>query len=52
MPMAPAPAALVLECPALRWKSSILSNPTQLLEAPVSKIKLPEMLLIVALTNK
>ena len=52
IPVAPAPAAFVEELPAVSWNNSILSNPTQLLLAPVSRIKFPFIPLIVAFISR
>ena len=52
MSEAPAPTAFISESLTLRLKRSIASKPTQLLEAPVSRIKRPLMPLIVALMTE
>lgn len=52
IPVAPAPAALVAEFPAVRWNNSIPSNPRQVLLAPVSRMKFPFVPLMVAFINR
>ena len=49
---APAPTAIISESITFSLNLSIASKPTQLLEAPVSKIKRPLTPLIVALISK